>query len=436
MNDVKSTSSLCLLGFAALMACGGGDKNPEPGTDGGNPDDDAGPPGPPAPYCTPKSGTTLKLTEIAWNPGAPGFVALQQPVFVTSPPNDGRLFVLERTGAIRVIKNGVLLEAPFITIATNFGGTENGLLGLAFHPQYAQNGKFYVHYVIPGSSNSIRIAQYTATPTADVVSNRTEKVILETAHPYDGHNGGTVAFGPDGFLYISIGDGGGANDDLRNGQNRATVLAKILRIDVDGGDPYAIPPTNPWANTNDAKETYAWGFRNPYRFTIDRNGDLWIGDVGQARVEELNVARAGSSGQNFGWSVFEGEECFMAKQRPGDCDRLQDSVEPVTFRMRGASASILAGPVYRGGCMTDMAGRVFFGDYALGEVRSFPASQSKVAYDNTTSHSADLDTDALLQGRFSSFGTDAFGEIYVVAMRNTSSGSTPGPGHIYRIEVE
>lgn len=435
MSAVKSISSFCLLGFAVLMACGGGDKSSNPDGDGGPPDgdDDAGPPGPPAPYCTPKSGTNLKLTEIAPNPGTPGFVALEQPIFVTSPPNDGRLFVIEKTGAIRVIKEGALLPTPFITISGVGIGDEQGLLGLAFHPQYAQNGKFYVHYALRGT-NRIRIAQYTATPTSDVVSNRTEKVILETAHPYDGHNGGTVAFGPDGFLYISIGDGGGANDDLRNGQNRATVLAKILRIDVDGGDPYAIPPTNPWANTNDAKEMYAWGFRNPYRFTIDRNGDLWIGDVGQARVEELNVQRAGSSGQNFGWSVFEGEECFMSRNNPETCDRLQGSVKPVTFRMRGPSASIIAGPVYRGGCMMDMVGRVFFGDYALGEVRSLPASQDKVDYDATTDHSSDLNTEALLQGRFSSFGTDAFGEVYVVAMYGGQDGT--GSGRLYRIEVE
>lgn len=432
MSTVKFTSSFCLLGFAALMACGGSDKNPEPGTDGGNPNDDAGPPGPPAPYCSPKNGTTLKLTEIARNTGQPGFVGLDDPVFVTSPPNDGRLFVVERTGAIRVVKEGVLLEDPFLSLTTNSVGDEQGLLGLAFHPQYAQNGKFYVHYVLPGG-NRIRVAQYTATPGSDVVTNRTQKIILETAHPDDNHNGGTVAFGPDGFLYISLGDGGGANDSRHNGQNRASVLAKILRIDVDGGDPYAIPPTNPWANTNDAKETYVWGLRNPYRFFIDRTGDIWIGDVGQAMVEELDVVRAGTSGQNFGWPVFEGETCFIADDdRGAGCDQPDNYVMPVTFRMRGASASILAGPVYRGGCMPDMTGRVFFGDYATGEVRSFPASQDKIAYAATTDHSAALNTPARLEGRFSSFGTDAFGEIYVMTLHE----GQPAAGRLYRIEVE
>lgn len=433
MSAVKFTSSFCLLGFAALMACGGSDKNPEPGTDGGNPNDDAGPPGPPAPYCSPKNGTTLKLTEVGQNPGTPGFVALEQPVYLTSPPNDGRLFVVERTGAIRVIKDGALLATPFITINANASQIENGLLGLAFHPQYAQNGKFFVHYVIPGT-NRLRVAQYVATPTADVVSNRTEKVIIETAHPDDNHNGGTVAFGPDGFLYISFGDGGGANDGRNNGQNRASLLAKILRIDVDGGDPYSIPPTNPWANTADAKETYVWGLRNPYRFFFDRNGDMWIGDVGQARVEELDVVRAGTSGQNFGWPVFEGEECFTADSGGNQgCDQPQNYEKPVTFRVRGASASILAGPVYRGGCMPDMVGRVFFGDYATGEVRSFSAREDKIDYSATTDHSGALGTATTLEGRFSSFGVDAFGEIYALRYRNTLSG---GAGRVYRIEVE
>jgi glucose/arabinose dehydrogenase len=416
----SSFGAALVLGF---IGCGGGGGG---SSDGGTSDGPQQPPqdgGPPAPYCTPKTGSKLKLTQIAQG--------LSKPVFVTAPPGDSRLFVVEQTGAIRVIKDGSLLAAPFLTINVNADGDEQGLLGLAFHPQYAQNGKLYVHYVVPGT-NRIRIAQYTAPPAADTASG-TEKVILETAHPDDNHNGGTVAFGPDGFLYISLGDGGGANDGRGNGQNRGSLLAKILRIDVDGGDPYAIPPSNPWAATADARETFVWGLRNPYRFTIDRNGDLWIGDVGQTEIEELDVVRAGSSGQNFGWPVFEGEKCFTADSGGNaGCDTPANYVMPVTYRVRGASASILAGPVYRGGCMPDLVGRVFFGDYATGEVRSFPATQDKVAYAATTDHSEDLRTSTLLQYRFSSFGSDAFGEIYVVTLQDA-----PGqPGRVYRIEVE
>lgn len=415
-NYALCFSVVALLGTAS---CGGGGSNtpPDGGPDGPLPPEDGGPP---APYCTPKSGTNLKLTEVARD--------LDNPVFVTAPPNDARLFIVEQPGAIRIVKNGALLTTPFLEISVNASGDEQGLLGLAFHPKYAQNGKFYVHYVRPGG-NAIRIAQYTATPGSDTAS-RTEKVILDIPHPYDNHNGGTVAFGPDGFLYISIGDGGGGNDAAGNGQNRTSRLAKILRIDVDGGDPYAIPPTNPWAQTTDAKEMYVWGLRNPYRFTIDRNGDLWIGDVGQERIEELDVARANEAGKNFGWPVFEGEECFTDDSGGNaGCNRPDDYSMPVTQRVRGASASILAGPVYRGGCMTDMVGRVFFGDYATGEIRSLPSSLNKMAYSSTTDHTNDVDpSPRLLEGRFSSFGTDSFGEIYVVAIRQSP--------RVYRIEVE
>jgi len=416
---LRSLFGTVLLGLitSGAAACGGGGPKEGPSDGPQLPPEDGGPP---APYCTPKAGTNLKLTQVAQG--------LSRPVFAASPPGDSRIFIVEQGGDIKVLKNGAVLGTSFLTINVNATGDEQGLLGLTFHPKYAQNGKLYVHYVIPGG-NRIRIAQYTATPTADT-ANRTEKVILETDHPYDNHNGGTVAFGNDGFLYIALGDGGGGNDSAGNGQNRASKLAKILRIDVDGGDPYSIPPSNPWAQTADAKETFVWGLRNPYRFTIDRsNGDLWIGDVGQERIEELDVVRAGTSGQNFGWPVFEGNECFTADSGGNaGCDQPASYVMPVTQRMRGASASILAGPVYRGGCMTDLVGRVFFGDYATGEVRSFPAATSAVAYNATTDHTDDLDpSPRKLEGQFSSFATDAYGEIYVAALR---------AGRLYRIEVE
>jgi glucose/arabinose dehydrogenase len=383
-------------------------------------------PPPPAPYCTAKAGTKLKLTPIAQD--------LENPLFATFAPGDSRLFIVEKTGAIKILKNGVVLATPFLTVAVNSGGDEQGLLGLAFHPRFAQNGQFYVHYVRPGS-NQVRIARYTAPAGADVAA-ATEKVILDIPHPYANHNGGTVAFGPDGYLYISIGDGGGANDDAGNGQNRTSRLAKILRIDVNGGDPYAIPPSNPWAQTpqpGDARETFAWGLRNPYRFTIDRNGDLWIGDVGQTEIEELDVIRAGSSGQNFGWPVFEGEKCFDKDSggRAG-CDRPADFVMPVTQRVRGASASIIAGPVYRGACMPDLVGRVFVGDFATGEVRSFPATSNKIDYAATTDHTDDLDpAPRKLEFQLSSFAIDLYGEIYVTAF-----GFRGSAGQLYRIELE
>ncbi len=411
------------VGGLAAVACGkGGGSTPD-----GPPSGDAGTRPPAAPYCTPRAGTQLKLTPIAQN--------LEDPVFVTSPPGDPRLFIVERTGAIQIFKNGALLANPYLTIAVNSTGDEQGLLGLAFHPRFTQNGRFFVHYVVP-NSNAIRIAEYTATPTSDTASG-SERLILQVPHPYDNHNGGTVAFGPDGYLYVSIGDGGGANDSAGAGQDPDSHLAKLLRLDVDGGSPYAIPASNPRRALPDRSidlapnEVFAWGLRNPYRFTIDINGDVWIGDVGQARVEELDVIRASTGGgQNFGWPVFEGEECFGDDTGGrANCDKASNYVMPVTQRVRtDGSASILAGPVYRGACMTDLVGRMFFGDYGTGVVRSFPSSSNRIAHDSTMDHTADLDpSPSRLPGDLSSFGTDAYGELYVTTLRG---------GRVYRIELE
>jgi glucose/arabinose dehydrogenase len=398
---------LALSPLVALAACGGG---------GGNHAPDAAP----APYCTPRAGSSLRLQLVTDQ--------VARPVAVAAPAGDPRLFVVEQPGRIRVVKEGALLATPFLTIDVNDLGNEQGLLGLAFHPRYADNGRFFVHYVRAGS-NDIRIAEYHADPVADV-ADPAEKVILEVPHPArDNHNGGTVVFGRDGYLYISTGDGGGANDERGNGQNRDTLAAKVLRIDVDDGDPYAIPASNPWRDG--ARETFAWGLRNPWKIAFDpATGDLWIGDVGQGAYEEVDVVRAGTSGQNFGWPVFEGPECFTA-DADGDagCDRPGDYVLPVLgYDRRGTErCSVVVAPVYRGACMPDLTGRLFFGDYCSGEIFSFPATATALGLAEATDHTADADPDGVLFGQLAAFGVDGYGELHVTALAR---------GRVYRLELE
>jgi glucose/arabinose dehydrogenase len=399
-----------ILGLLVVAACGGGDR-----------DASTRPDARPAPYCTPRTGTALRLQSVA--------TGLENPVAIAAPPGDPRLFVVEQPGRIRVVDDSGVRATPFLTIDTNDLGTEQGLLGLAFHPRYADNGRFFVFYVRPGR-HDLRIAEYGAEPASNV-ARTAETVILDVPHPgADNHNGGTLAFGPDGYLYISVGDGGGANNFYGNGQNPDRLLAKLLRIDVDGGAPYAIPPSNPWAGGGGVPEMFAWGLRNPWRFTIDPDtGDVWIGDVGQGAYEEIDVVRGGG-GDNFGWAVFEGPACFTDDPDGAQgCDRPGDYVSPVmAYDRRGTGqCSVIAGPVYRGRCMPDLAGRVFFGDYCSGEVRSFAATATTITYAETTDHTQDLDPQGVLYGRLSAFGVDGYDEAYVMSRQG---------GAVYRIEVE
>jgi len=419
--------SSLLAALVVLAACGnnGGDDTGD-GTGDGNGTIDArpsggGPDASPAPYCTPTAGTNLRLQLITDQ--------VTRPVTVAAPPADPRLFIVEQIGRIRVVKDGLLVADPYLTIDVNAVGDEEGLLGLAFHPDFASNGRFFVHYIKPDSYD-IRVAEYHADPTSDV-AEPTEKVILDIPHPYDNHNGGTVVFGNDGLLYISVGDGGGANDSEGNGQNTESLKAKVLRIDVDHGNPYAIPADNPWAASAGADETFAWGLRNPYRIAVDRGtGDLWIGDVGQGTYEEVDVVRNGTSGQNFGWPVFEGPMCFT-DDVGGDtgCDAPGNYVMPVTAynRVGTGQCSVIMAGVYRGTCMPDLTGRVFLGDYCSGEVRSFAADVSTIDYATTTDHTDDLDPDNELYQHISGFGVDGYAELYVTALQT---------GKVFRIQVE
>src|SRR5262249_18466880 len=220
-----------------------------------------------------------------------------------------RLFVVEKTGRIRVVRHGQLLAQPFLDLSGQVsGGTEQGLLGLAFHPNYAQNGKFYVDYT--DRSGDTHIVEYVVSSNPDSATT-TSREVLFVSQPYANHNGGQISFGPDGYLYIALGDGGSAGDPQRNGQNRNVLLAKLLRID-GSGTPYSIPADNPFRNVAGARgEIWDYGLRNPWRFSFDRaNGDLYIADVGQDLWEEVDYEPARGGGKNYGWNIMEGLHCY------------------------------------------------------------------------------------------------------------------------------
>lgn len=345
---------------------------------------------------------TFVLDEIA--------TGLTKPLFVTHA-GDGsrRLFILEQPGTIRIIADGVLLEQPFLDIREQVtdAGNEQGLLGLAFAPDYADSGIFYLNYT--GADGDTRIARFRVT-TADpnVADPGSEEIILTIEQPARNHNGGTLQFGLDGMLYIGMGDGGGANDTYGHGQNPATLLGKLLRIDVSDPDasPYAIPADNPWV-TNDwdgvdvRDEIIAVGLRNPWRFSFDRaTGDLWIGDVGQNQYEEINrVSPPVARPHNFGWPIMEGMHCF----RSDECAQ-EGLVLPVAEYEHRGHCSVTGGYVYRGVAFPAMQGIYFYGDYCSGTVWALAPDESG-AWQST----AVLDTDLSL----SSFGEDAQGELYV-----------------------
>jgi hypothetical protein len=326
---------------------------------------------------------------------------LASPVHLTSPPGDARLFIVEQAGRIRMMRNGQLVQQPFLDIVAKVGsGGERGLLSVAFHPQYATNGLFFVYYT--DRSGDTRVERYRVSADPDVADDASAKLILAVDQPFSNHNGGLVVFGPDGKFYVGLGDGGSGGDPQNNGQNRNTLLGSILRIDVDAGDPYAIPADNPFAGQAGARgEIWAWGLRNPWRFAFDRTTDmLYIADVGQNRLEEINVSPATSAGLNYGWNITEGRDCFDAPT----CDTSGLTL-PVFDYDHGPACSITGGYVYRGSGIADVAGHYFYSDYCAGWIRSFRFANGEVTAET------DWGIDA---GRVLSFGEDADGELYVL----------------------
>ena len=342
---------------------------------------------------------------------------LDSPLFVThAGDGSGRIFVLEKVGKIRIVVDGTLVETPFLDITDRVrsSANEQGLLGLAFAPNYAESGFFFVNYT-DDDGNTV-VARYTVTADdANQADPASEFVVLQIEQPASNHNGGMIAFGPDGYLYIGMGDGGGSGDRYENGQNPETLLGKMLRIDVtsDPSKPYTIPADNPWVtqdwNGVDVRdEIWAVGLRNPWRFSFDRTtGDLWIGDVGQNQYEEIHYTPADNpGGLNYGWPILEASACYS---NGADCEKAGLEL-PVAEYSHSGHCSVTGGYVYRGEQFPALQGVYLYGDYCSGMI------WGSWFADDSWQGAELLDSDVSL----SSFGEDEAGELYVT---NLSTGT-------------
>lgn len=344
---------------------------------------------------------------------------LHKPIFVCSPPGDSnRLFIVEQhTARIRIfdLAARALKPVPFMVAPNIDLENEQGLLGLAFHPSYASNGYFYVNITAADAGGRTEILRYTAAgdpATSESADLSTKKLILSFPQPEANHNGGWTAFGPDGYLYISSGDGGGGNDQhgpIGNAQNRENLLGKILRIDVDGGNPYAIPNGNPYKDHPTFRpEIWAFGLRNPWRCSFDPvTGHLWIADVGQSSREEIDVIPAGVGGLNFGWRPREGTIRNPSSRIPSAEEPVTEAVEPVFDYSRTFGVSVTGGHVYRGNSAPEIFGKYIFADYA--SARFWALTPDATGTNGTAAPITGLSG----VGGISSFGVDARGELYV-----------------------
>ena len=341
---------------------------------------------------------------------------LDRPVAITHAGDDsGRLFITLQAGTILIVDEQGVLDTPFLDIGPLVtSGGERGLLSVAFHPDYAANGRLYVNYT--DLEGATVVAGYQVSTDPNVVEAASATILITIPQPFSNHNGGQLQFGPDGYLYIGMGDGGSGGDPENHAQNLGSLLGKMLRIDVDTGPPYGIPPDNPFIGHPNARpEIWALGLRNPWRFSFDRlTGDLWIADVGQNRFEEVNFQTAESTGgENYGWRLMEGDRCFNPA---ADCDDGSLTL-PVLQYDHSQGCSISGGYRYRGEREPDLAGFYFYGDFCTGRI--WGASRQA---DGNWSTAEALET-AL---QITAFGEDQAGEIYVVDYRADA-------GAIYRI---
>ena len=352
-------------------------------------------------------------------------------MLVTSPPGDPRLFAVGQSGQIRIYEDEKRKAQPFLDISAAAGGPvvaggELGLLGLAFHPQYAQNGQFFVWYTTTrnGSPYADVLARYQVSASDPNVAQATGTIVLSVPDPFANHNGGMLEFGSDGLLYVGTGDGGSAGDPLRNAQNPNALLGKMLRIDVDHkatGKEYGIPADNPFGN-----EVFMLGLRNPWRWSFDSaTGDMWIGDVGQAQIEEVDVLKAGKQlGKNLGWSTYEGTGCCMMQQDHCAQTGTQQAcnaagiVMPLDSRTHAKGwTALIGGQVYRGSCYTDMVGWYFYTDNGRGGL-----SKARLKPDDTLEI---VDLPGTFPRSPASIHADSHGELW----------ETDTSGGIYRIEA-
>jgi len=382
---------------AVLAACGGG---------GGGGSGPVVQPEPPKPDPTPPTPApfTLAAREVA--------SGLQNPVFLTAPAADTRRFIVERGGRIRILaSDGSLRSTAFLDLSGLISTDgEGGLLSMAFHPSYAQNGKFYIYYTDKFNNIAIDEAKV-STGNADLADANSLKRLITIPHPtYNNHFGGLLAFGPDGYLYAGTGDGGSSGDPNGNAQNLDSLLGKLLRLNVDTpvAPLYLVPPDNPFAGQQDKRgEIWAYGLRNPWRFTFDSvTGSLYIADVGEELKEEVNVVATTLKPANYGWNIMEGTSCYNA----ATCSQ-QGLVQPVFEYDHGANnangCAITGGFVYRGKALPELAGRYLYSDYCKGFLRSFHFANGAVS-DAKDWAVGDI-------GRIPSFGQDAAGELYMLS---------------------
>ena len=329
---------------------------------------------------------------------------LIEPLYLTHAGDD-RLFIVEKRGTIRVLEGGQLSSTPFLDIRDRIlsSGYEQGLLSVAFHPEYGLNGYFYVNYTDQAGATIIARFQREAT-NPNQANLESEQILMRIPQPFVNHNGGQLQFGPDGYLYIGMGDGGSAGDPQQRGQDRTTYLGKLLRIDVDGNDPYSLPEDNPFVGMSSIRnEIWAIGLRNPWRFSFDRQtGDLFVADVGQSLWEEINFQLAGSEGgENYGWDIMEGNHCFS----DSNCDSSGLLLPVGEYGHEAGNCSVTGGYVYRGGAVPEMNGNYVFADYCSGSIWRLYQSP-----DGTWSQAQIADTDLFI----SSFGEDISGELYLL----------------------
>lgn len=365
----------------SVAACGSDPSDPDP-----DPDPD------------PNGEADLVLTEVVGGLG--GLTTL------TAPPDDPRIFVTEQAGRIRVIEDGSLVDAPFLDLTDRTAAEgERGLLGLAFHPDYAANGRFFVNYT--DLTGDTRIVEYRVSDDdPDRADPASAVELLSIEQPFSNHNGGDLEFGPDGMLYVSSGDGGSGGDPEGNGQNTSTLLGGLLRLDVSTPGEAAVPPDNPFAGEPDqgAGELWAWGLRNPWRFSFDPVTDLlYIADVGQDDWEEVDVAPASDPGLNYGWAIMEGPECFGG----GECDRTGLEESAVSYPS-SEGCSVIGGAVYRGDRVAGVAGHYFYSDLCSRFLRSFRYDDGEVVDER--------EWDVEAPAGVSSMGRDADGELYLLTV--------------------
>ncbi|CAN5256726.1 PQQ-dependent sugar dehydrogenase [soil metagenome] len=350
---------------------------------------------PPVTTTAPTTTTLAPLQGLEFVTIAEGFI---QPTFLLSPPGDERRFVVERTGVISILNEDGSAES-FLDLRdrVNSGGIEQGLLGMAFHPDYASNGRFFVYYYRLGAEQT-RLSEFVVTADHAVADPESERELLTFDKPTTRHNGGMLLFGADGNLWMSLGEGGKASV---NSQDPFRLLSSILRLDVDKGDPYGIPPDNPYADgIEGAPEVWAKGLRNPWRFTMD-SGLVYIADVGHEDLEEINVVPLDQAPYNFGWLRMEGSQCFQS-----GCDAVAENLTlPVLEYTHAEGCSVTGGFVYRGQAIPEITGHYFYSDWCGEWVRSFRFEGGEVVDHQTRFEGV---------GQTNSFGVDADGELYLM----------------------